>query len=74
MIKFIFVCRHPTSSASAAEIMSVLYFHVMHFSGELGHACTHTDTHVHREREREGESREREERKHHVTLHGYTHM
>ena len=27
--------RHPTSSASAAEIMSVLFFHVMKYSSEL---------------------------------------
>ena len=33
--------RHPTSSASAAEIMSVLFFHVMHYSGTASHAyCT----------------------------------
>ena len=29
-------CSHPTSSASAAEIMSVLFFRVMHFDGEFG--------------------------------------
>ena len=29
------LCRHPTSSASAAEVMSVLFFHVMKYSSEL---------------------------------------
>lgn len=33
-VKFYPMCRHPTSCCSAAEIMSVLFFHTMRYKAD----------------------------------------